>query len=129
MKRSQTSSAAAIAGGLALAALIGCGREPTMAEKSAAAFQEAQAKEEAFGSGGHAHGHGAPGAASPEEAIHAHGHLPELTPEEIAEMEALNPKTPAEWEEMQAEEAFLAGEQEPEAGPTSDHHATTDHRH
>ena len=42
--------------------------------------------------------------------VHLIRHLPELTPEELAEMEALNPKTPAEWEQMQAEEAFLSGE-------------------
>ena len=42
--------------------------------------------------------------------VHLIRHLPELTPEEIAGMEALNPKTPEEWEEMQAEEAFLSGE-------------------
>jgi cytochrome c553 len=42
--------------------------------------------------------------------VHFIRHLPELTPEEITGMEALNPKTPEEWEEMQAEEAFLSGE-------------------
>ncbi|MES1241084.1 MAG: c-type cytochrome [Acidobacteriota bacterium] len=42
--------------------------------------------------------------------VHLIRHLPELTPEELAEMEALNPKTPEEWEQMQAEEAFLSGE-------------------
>ena len=42
--------------------------------------------------------------------VHFVRHLPQLTPEEIAEMEALNPKTPEEWEQIQAEEAFLSGE-------------------
>jgi cytochrome c553 len=42
--------------------------------------------------------------------VHFIRHLPELTPEEIAGMGALNPKTPEEWEQMQAEEAFLSGE-------------------
>lgn len=42
--------------------------------------------------------------------VHLIRHLPKLTPEEIAEMEALNPKTPEEWEQIQAEEAFLSGE-------------------
>jgi mono/diheme cytochrome c family protein len=42
--------------------------------------------------------------------VHFIRHLPELSPEEIAGMEALNPKTPEEWEELQAEEAFLSGE-------------------
>jgi cytochrome c553 len=44
--------------------------------------------------------------------VHFIRHLRELTPEEIAEMEALNPKTPEEWEQMQAEQAFLSGEDE-----------------
>ena len=56
--------------------------------------------------------------------VHFIRHLPELTPEEIAEMEALNPKTPEEWEEMQAEEAFLSGGTEP-----SEDHSSTDHAH
>ena len=44
--------------------------------------------------------------------VHFVRHLSKLTPEEIAEMEALNPKTPEEWEQMQAEESFLSGEPE-----------------
>lgn len=44
--------------------------------------------------------------------VHFIRHLPELSPEEIAGMEALNPKTPEEWEQMQAEEAFLSGGEE-----------------
>lgn len=44
------------------------------------------------------------------ELVHLIRRLPELTPEEIAAMERLNPKTPAEWARIQAEEAFLAGE-------------------
>lgn len=56
--------------------------------------------------------------------VHFIRHLPELTPEEIAEMEALNPKTPEEWEQMQSEEAFLSGEAEP-----SEDHSTTMHEH
>ncbi len=42
--------------------------------------------------------------------VHFIRHLPKLTAEEIAEMEKLNPKTPEEWQQMQAEEAFLAGD-------------------
>jgi mono/diheme cytochrome c family protein len=42
--------------------------------------------------------------------VHFIRHLPELTPEELAEMQKLNPKSPAEWQQMQEEEAFLAGE-------------------
>ena len=56
--------------------------------------------------------------------VHFIRHLPELTPEEIAEMEALNPKTPEEWEQRQAEEAFLSGEAE-----TSADHSNTSHPH
>jgi len=41
--------------------------------------------------------------------VHFIRHLPRITPEEIAEMEKLNPKTPEEWQQMQAEEAFLKG--------------------
>ena len=40
--------------------------------------------------------------------VHFIRHLPKVTPEEIAEMEKLNPKSPEEWRQMQTEEAFLA---------------------
>lgn len=36
-------------------------------------------------------------------------HLPRLTPPELADMEALNPKSPAEYEKARKIEAFLAG--------------------
>jgi len=50
-------SAAAVAVGLiALAAVIGCGGEESVASKSAAAFEEAQKKGETLGGEGHAHG-------------------------------------------------------------------------
>jgi mono/diheme cytochrome c family protein len=39
--------------------------------------------------------------------VHFIRHLPKLTPEEIAEMETLNPRSPEEWQQMQEEEAFL----------------------
>lgn len=42
--------------------------------------------------------------------VHFIRHLPKLTAEELAEMQKLNPKSPAEWKQLQAEEAFLAGE-------------------
>jgi mono/diheme cytochrome c family protein len=62
--------------------------------------------------------------------VHLIRHLPELTPQEVAEMEALNPKTPAEWEALQAEEAFLAGEGGHEGfDSSSDDHATAPHSH
>ena len=44
--------------------------------------------------------------------VHFIRHLPKLTPQEIAEMEKLNPKSPAEWEQMQQEEAFLRNDSE-----------------
>ena len=58
--------------------------------------------------------------------VHFIRHLPKLTPEEIAEMEALNPKSPAEWEQIQAEREFLEGGSPPE--PAAGHDATA-HRH
>ena len=42
--------------------------------------------------------------------VHFIRHLPKLSAEELAEMQKLNPKSPDEWQQMQAEEAFLAGE-------------------
>ena len=44
--------------------------------------------------------------------VHFIRHLPKLTPAEIAEMQKLNPKSPDQWRQLQAEEAFLAGEDE-----------------
>ena len=58
--------------------------------------------------------------------VHLIRHLPKLTPEEIAEMEALNPKSPEEWEEIQAEREFLEGGSSPE--PAAGHEATP-HQH
>ena len=49
--------------------------------------------------------------------VHFIHHLPKLTAEEIAEMEKLNPMSPEEWREMQAEEEFLAGDEEAAAPP------------
>lgn len=42
--------------------------------------------------------------------VHFIRHLPELTDEEKAKMEALNPKSPAEWRALEEDEAFLSGE-------------------
>src|SRR5215217_2515993 len=54
--------AAAFAGGLvALVALAGCKKEPSMASKSAAAFNEAQKKGETIAGGEHGHGVLTPG--------------------------------------------------------------------
>lgn len=49
-------------------------------------------------------------AASSWTLVHFIRHLPKLSAEEIAQMEALNPKSPEEWQQMQQEAAFLAGE-------------------
>jgi hypothetical protein len=57
----------------------------------------------AFGSGT------AESARSSWSLVHFLRHLPKLTPEEIAEMETLNPKSPEEWRRMQEEKKFLAG--------------------
>lgn len=43
------------------------------------------------------------------ELVHFIRHLPRLTPSELAEMQALNPKSPAEHEKARQIEAFLAG--------------------
>jgi mono/diheme cytochrome c family protein len=56
--------------------------------------------------------------------VHFIRHLPKLTPEEIAAMEKLNPKSPEQWRQMQEEEAFLAGGEETSPAPlSSDGHA------
>jgi mono/diheme cytochrome c family protein len=57
--------------------------------------------------------------------VHFIRHLPKLTPEEIAEMEALNPKSPAEWEQIQAEREFLEGGSPLQ--PAAAHEATPHH--
>ncbi len=43
------------------------------------------------------------------ELVHFIRHLPHLTDKELAQMEALNPKSPQEWEQEEAEKRFLAG--------------------
>ena len=59
--------------------------------------------------------------------VHFIRHLTKLTPEEIVEMQKLNPKAPAEWQQMQEEEAFLAGDGDaPAPAPPADHSA---HQH
>ncbi len=52
--------------------------------------------------------------------VHLVRRLPQLTPEEIAEMEALNPKSAAEWEALRAEQEFLEGGDAPEAATSHD---------
>jgi hypothetical protein len=58
--------------------------------------------------------------------VHFIRHLPKLTPGEVAEMEKLNPKSPGEWQEMQAEQAFLAGDDEEKPAPAPE---STPHHH
>lgn len=60
--------------------------------------------------------------------VHFIRHLPALGPEELAEMQKLNPKSPAEWQQMQEEDAFLAGENDAPS-PPADAHAATPHHH
>ena len=48
--------------------------------------------------------------------VHFIRHLPNLTQEEISEMERLNPKTLAEWEALREEESFLAEGQDATPG-------------
>lgn len=52
--------------------------------------------------------------------VHFVRNLPRLTPEEIGEMEELNPKSAEEWAEQQSEEDFLSGGSEER--PTSATH-------
>ena len=47
--------------------------------------------------------------------VHFIRHLPDLTPEELTQMEYLNPKSPAQWEQMKEESAFLEGTAVPPA--------------
>ncbi|HKR65062.1 MAG TPA: c-type cytochrome [Thermoanaerobaculia bacterium] len=54
--------------------------------------------------------------------VHFIRHLPKLRPEELAEMQRLNPKSPDEWQQIQAEEAFLAGDDTAAAAPPKPHH-------
>jgi mono/diheme cytochrome c family protein len=53
--------------------------------------------------------------------VHFIRHLPALSPEEIKEMEKLNPKSPDELEEERQEEEFLKG-QTPGKAPKQHHH-------
>ncbi len=56
--------------------------------------------------------------------VHFIRHLPELTAEEKAEMEALNPRSPEEWRAREEEEAFLRGG---EPAPREPGHGTHAH--
>lgn len=61
--------------------------------------------------------------------VHFLRHLPKLTAEELAEMQKLNPKSPAEWKQLEEEEAFLAGDGEEPAPALAADHASTPHQH
>ena len=54
--------------------------------------------------------------------VHFIRRLKDLTPEEIKEMEGMNPKSPAELEEERADRQFLAGEDTPTTPSTTTHH-------
>jgi mono/diheme cytochrome c family protein len=56
--------------------------------------------------------------------VHFIRHLPRLTPEEVAQMEKLNPKSPEEWQELQSEESFLTSDESrtPSAPEHQPHH-------
>jgi mono/diheme cytochrome c family protein len=57
------------------------------------------------------------------ELVHFVRHLPKITPEELAEMESLNPKSRKEFEEEEQTRRFLAGEDvKPSGGAESHHH-------
>lgn len=53
--------------------------------------------------------------------VHFIRHLNELTPQQLKEMAALNPRSPGEIEEEKADERFLAGE-DVESSPVPHHH-------
>jgi mono/diheme cytochrome c family protein len=53
--------------------------------------------------------------------VHFIRHLPKLTPDEEAEMNRLNPKSPHEWQELQEIERFLAGEDTPATQEKREH--------
>jgi mono/diheme cytochrome c family protein len=53
--------------------------------------------------------------------VHFIRHLRELTPEQLKEMAALNPRSPEEIEEEKADERFLAGK-DVESSPAPHHH-------
>jgi mono/diheme cytochrome c family protein len=46
------------------------------------------------------------------ELVHFIRHLPRLTPEELVEMERLNPRSASEWRELEEDERFLRGEEQ-----------------
>ena len=61
--------------------------------------------------------------------VHFIRRLPKLTPEEIKEMESLNPKSPAEIRQQIEEELLKGGGNKPPAKPASPHKHSTPHKH
>ena len=49
-------------------------------------------------------------------------HLPKLSDDERAEMEALNPRGPAEWQQLEEERRFLSGESDAPKAPATPSH-------
>jgi mono/diheme cytochrome c family protein len=60
--------------------------------------------------------------------VHFIRRLPKLTPEEIARMEELNPKSPDEWREQQESREFLEGRDRPADGAAKKP-AASPHKH
>ena len=56
--------------------------------------------------------------------VHFIRRLPKVTPEELEEMEALNPKSPEEWQQIQEEREFLEG-----GGETPQPSTASPHKH
>lgn len=56
--------------------------------------------------------------------VHFIRHLPQVTREELAAMETMNPKTPQEWQALQAEAEFLG-----ETASSGEHHETAPAHH
>jgi mono/diheme cytochrome c family protein len=54
--------------------------------------------------------------------VHFVRHLADLTPEDLKEMETLNPKSPAELQEEQDDERFLRGDDVQPSGAQAPHH-------
>ena len=94
-------------------------REPTQSQSDGALFATIEngirlTAMPAFGNGTAESAYGSWGL------VHFVRHLPKLSPAEIAEMQALNPKSPEECQEA----AFLAGEGEDQPPATGTSHAT-----
>jgi hypothetical protein len=68
-------------------------------------------------------GDGSPDDADTWKLVHLVRHLKDLTPEHLEEMEALNPKTPAEIDEERQDRQFLdrTGADEPVPAPAHPH--------